>query len=127
MGVDYICVLGDLNGWIGDRMRAGITGDFEVPGENENGRRLVEFCAERGKDKNLHKCTRVARSQDGVEVKIMIDLILVKKDMLHFVQDVRAVRGVGRGISDHHVILCKVRLVGTWIKRRKIVDRTLRD
>ena len=43
--------------------------------------------------KNLHKYTRVARGQDGVEVKNMIDLVLMK-DMLHFVQDVRAERGM---------------------------------
>ena len=42
----------------------------------------------------------------------MIDLVLGKKDMLRYVQDVRAGRGMGRGLSDHHVILCKVRLVG---------------
>ena len=24
---------------------------------------------------------------------------------------------------DHHVLLCKVRLVGAWIKRREVVDR----
>ena len=62
-------------------MRAGITGAFGVPGENENGRRVVEFCAKRGscmgnkyfEHKSLHKYTRVARSQDGVEVKSMID------------------------------------------------------
>ena len=42
-----LCVLEDLNGWIGDRLRAGITGAFGVPGENENGIRVVEFCAER--------------------------------------------------------------------------------
>ena len=29
---------------------------------------------------------------------------------------------MGRGISDHHVILCKFRLVGTWIKREEVVD-----
>ena len=29
-------------------MRAAITGAFRVPGENENGRRVVKFCAERG-------------------------------------------------------------------------------
>ena len=52
----------------------------------------------------------MARGQDGVEVKNMIDL--VKKDMLGFVQDVRAVRGMRRSISDHHVVLRKVRLVG---------------
>ena len=42
----------------------------------------------------------------------MIDLVLVKKGMLRDVQVVRAVRGMGRGLSDHHVVLCKVRLVG---------------
>ena len=30
-----LCVLGVLNGWIGDRVRAGITSDFGVPGEND--------------------------------------------------------------------------------------------
>ena len=72
--------------------------------------------------KNLYKYTRVARGQDGVEVKSKIYLVLVRKDMLRFVQDVKAVRGMGQGISDHHVILCKVRLVRTWIKRREVVD-----
>ena len=47
----------------------------------------------------------------------------VKKHMLRFVQDVRAVRGTERYISDHPIVLCKVRLVGTWIKRTKVVDR----
>ena len=35
-------------------------------------------------------------------------------------------RGMGRGISDHHVVLCKIRLVGTWIKRREVVGRARR-
>ena len=26
-----------------------------------------------------------------------------------------------RGLSDHHVVLCKVRLVGAWIKKREMV------
>ena len=55
--------LGDLNGWIGDRTRAGITSAFGVPGENDNGRRVVEFCAKKGlcvgntyfKHRSLHK------------------------------------------------------------------------
>ena len=45
----------------------------------------------------------------------MIDLVVVKRDILQYVQDVRAVKGIGHGISDHHVVLCKVRLVGAWI------------
>ena len=42
----------------------------------------------------------------------MIDLVLVKEDMLRFMKDVRTVRGMCQGISDHHVILCKVGLGG---------------
>ena len=67
---------------------------------------MVEFCAERGlyvgntyfKHKSLHKYTRVARGQDAVEVKHMIDLVLMKKDMLRYMEDVRAVRGIERGL-----------------------------
>ena len=29
--------------------------------------------------------------------------------------------GMGRGFSDHHVVLCKVRFVKAWIKRREVV------
>ena len=43
-----LCILGDINGWIRDRTRGGKTGDFGVPGENDNGRRVLEFCAEKG-------------------------------------------------------------------------------
>ena len=49
VGYGYrLCMLGDLNGWIGDRVRISITGAFGVSGENKNGRRVVEYCAERG-------------------------------------------------------------------------------
>ena len=30
-------------------------------------------------------------------------------------------RGRGCGFSDHYVVLCKVRSVGAWIKRREVV------
>ena len=55
-----------------------------------------------------------------LEAKRMIDLVLVKKAMLWYVQDVRSVREMGGGFSGHHVVLCKVRLVTTWIKRREV-------
>ena len=66
-------------------MRAGITGAFRVPGESDDGRRVVEFCAKRGlyvgdtyfKHISLHKYKRVEKVQDEVEVKSMIDLVLV--------------------------------------------------
>ena len=39
----------------------------------------------------------------------MVELVLVEKDMLRYLQNVRAVRRMGQGISDHHVVMCKVR------------------
>ena len=44
-----LCILGDLNGWIGEVTGTCIPDGFRVPGENDNGRRVVEFCAERVK------------------------------------------------------------------------------
>ena len=70
------------------------------------------------KHRSLHKYTKVARGREGVEI---IDLVLVKRDMLRHVQDTRTVSGIGRGLSDHHVVLCKVRLVGAWVKGREVV------
>ena len=47
--------------------------------------------------KSLHKYRRMARGQDGLEVKSMVDLLLVKKNMLDYVQVVSAVRGIRQG------------------------------
>ena len=70
----------------------------------------MEFCAER----RLYVgntylssiiCISTQRVQDGVELKNKIDLVLGKKDMLRYVQDIRAVRRIGQGLSDHSVVL----------------------
>jgi hypothetical protein len=121
-----VIVLGDLNGWIGDQKRDGITGGFGVEGVNENGRRVIDFCGENGMcvcntffdHKSVHKYTRVGKSRDGTEVKSMIDLVLVKKDMLKYVMDVKSVRGLRMGISDHYIVLCKIKFVGAWMGRK---------
>ena len=80
----------------------------------------MDLCSERGlcigdtyfEHMSLHKYTRVGRGQDGVNLKSIIDQVLVKKDMLRCVQDMRTARVMGRGLSDHNAVLCKVRLVG---------------
>ena len=51
-----------------------------------------------------------------MEVKVMIDLGFVKKDALQNVHDVKMVRGLGRGISHHPVVLCSVELVGRGVR-----------
>ena len=43
----------------------------------------MEFCVE-----------RVSRGQGGGKVKSIIVLVLVKRDLLRYVQDVRALRGM---------------------------------
>ena len=91
---------------------------------------MIEFSAERRlcvgsayfKHRGLHKYRRVTKGQERVEVKSMIGLVLVKMDMLRY----NAVRGMGRGLSDHHAVLCKVKLVGARIKRRQVVVRARR-
>ena len=73
---------------------------FGVPEENEKGRIVVKSCAKMRlcvgntyfEHTNLLKYTRVVRGHDGVMVKSMIDLVLVKNDMLRFVQIVTVVR-----------------------------------
>ena len=37
-----------------------------------------------------------------------IYLVLIKRDMLKYVYDVKVVRGMERSISTHSVVLCKV-------------------
>ena len=49
----------------------------------------------------------VVRGQDGLGVKNMIDLVVVKEDMLHYV---KVGRGMEQGLSDHNVVLCKDKL-----------------
>ena len=53
-------------------------------------------------------------------------MVLVKKDMLHFVQDVRAVRGIGRGNLDRDVVLCKVRFVRMLGRRCWELEKKMR-
>ena len=71
--------------------------------------------------RSLHKYTRVVGGRYGLEIKTMINLVLVKRDMLRYMKDVRVVRGMGRSLLDLYVVLGKFRLVGAWIKRREVV------
>ena len=68
----------------------------------------------------------MTRVQAEVEVMSLTGLVLVTKDMLRYVQHVKAIRGIERGLLDHHVVLCKVRLVATLIKRREVVNEVRR-
>ena len=129
-----VIVMGDFNGRIGVQKRDGITGAFGVEGENENGKVIIDFCKSRDMcvsntffaHKSIHLYTRVKEKADGRVERSMIDFVLVKKEMLKYVMDVKVVRGLSMDISDHIVVLCKIKLVGVWLEKkevRKVVGR----
>ena len=37
----------------------------------------------------------MAKGRDGVEIKSMIDLVLMNMEMMRYVQDVRTLKGIG--------------------------------
>ena len=97
--MDIDCVMGDLREWTGDRVRVDIPG---IQMEYDNGRRRIDFGAAWFQaQKVLHKYTMVARGQDIVNVMSMIDMVVVKRNMFKYVQNVKTMRGIG--LSEHHV------------------------
>ena len=47
------------------------------------------------KEISLHKYTSLARNQGGVKIMSIIDLMLITRDILQYVQDVKTVRRIG--------------------------------
>ena len=78
------------------------------------------------KHRSLHKCTRVERDQDRVEMKSMIDLVLEKRDMLRYVQDGGAVKGMGRS-CEVHVYGIRLRHVLEFKYLRCVLDESGKD
>ena len=88
----------DIDCTLWDRTLANITGAFGVPERMimvEEWWSSVQKGVTYFKHRSLHKYTRLGRGQDRVEIKSMIDLVLVKRDMLQYVEDVREKKGVG--------------------------------
>ena len=91
-------ILRDLTGWIRERTRAEELAQLVLL-EFQGRMIMVEEWWNFGqntyfKHRSLHKHTRMARGQDRVEVKSILDLVLVKRDMLRYVQDMVVVRGI---------------------------------
>lgn len=47
----------------------------------------------------------------------MSDLIVVKMYMLKGLYGIIAMRRLSMGLSDNMIVLCKMKLVGTWMRR----------
>ena len=77
---------------------------FGLLGENENEKTVADLWAERVLCASnmyftlnyIHKEARMARSRDFVEIKSMIDFVLVEKVTLKYVYDMKTVRVLER-------------------------------
>ena len=126
-----IVVLGDLNARVGNERIDGVVGNYGVPGRNVNGESLIGMCVEHElvvgntmfKKKDISKYTWI-RQQNGVIVdRAVMDYVLVSRRMLRRLLDVRVLRGVAGGLSDHFLVEGKLRVGTRWMNRRVREDR----
>ncbi len=107
-----------MNGRVGSNEVAGVVGQWDVDGVNENGEHLVDVCAERGlflaniffQHKLIHRYTWRRRDERGKQ-NSMIDYIVVERIQKEVV-DARVVRGMFDG-SDQYVV-AKIQIRDRW-------------
>ena len=111
-----LVVLGDLNARVGRNVTVwgDVIGKHGEAVENENGMRLLQFCAENDlgitkswfQHKEIHKFTWECR---GRNQRSIIDFCLVRGTMKSQLRDVKVVRGAEVG-SDHYLLLMIIKL-----------------
>ena len=120
-----VCLVGDLNARVGVDRGGGVVGPFGVGNRNANGESLLEVCVANRLiigntwfvKKLNHKWTWVS----GINgEKGLLDYICIKKRIRDRLLDVNVFRGAARGMSDHYLVLAKIRVRGGWKKIRDI-------
>jgi len=116
-----VCLVGDLNARVGTDMEGGVVGPFGVGDRNLNGDSLIEVCmANRfiiGNTWFIKKLNHKLTWVSGVNgERGLIDYICIRKKIRDRLLDVNVLRGSARGISDHFLVLAKIRVKGGWRK-----------
>ena len=122
---DILILMGDLNAKLG-KDNTGFEKNMGKQGlgiRNENGERFLELCMENDlviggtifQHKKIHKETWI--SPDG-KTKNQIDHVAINHRWRTSLQDVKAIRGADID-SDHHLVLCKLRLKLKKVKQAK--------
>ena len=110
-------MLGDLNARVGNEEILGVMGKYGGPGRNVSGERLLEMCSELElgigntyfEKKGINKFTWQRIDNGRVVLRAMVDYVLVEKSILGSLVDVHVARGAGGGLSDHFLVVAKVK------------------
>ena len=117
-----VVITEDMNARVGDSEVEGVVGKCGVSGVNDNGRKLIEMCTEERlsveiqflKKKDLHKFTWTSGVDDH---KSLLDLIVVQEVERNKLFYVNVLADAGGGISDHHLVIAKIRCLKRWTGR----------
>ena len=118
-----VVLMGDLNARVGNVAVEGVIGRYGVPGRNENGERMIGLCVERElvigntfKKKEIHTYTWERQDVGRIVDRALMDYVVVSKDMVGRLLDVRVLRGESGGLSDHY-LEGKLRVSMKWVRR----------
>ena len=100
----------------------GVIGKHRVTGLNENGRYWLQLCCSNGlRIRNtffeLREVLKYTWYRPSMDQKSLIDFCIVSSDLFSDVLDVRVKRGAELS-TDHHLVICSLRLSKSWPKRR---------
>ncbi len=118
-------LMDDMNERVGRNEIAGVVRKWDVDGINENGKHLVDVCAERGlslgntffQHRLVHRYTWI-RMDERDEQKSLTDYIAVDEKIKKDVLDARVMRGLFDG-SDHSTVVAKIQIRGRWEYSKK--------
>ena len=115
---EIVCVLGDLNARVGDGKVQGVIGDYGVHGMNESGEWMVDLCMQYEmavcntffKKRDVHKYTWVRKVRGEIVESALMDYMCISGKYKARVTDVNVLRAAGDVQSDHHLVVCKVKV-----------------
>ena len=123
---EIVCVLGDLNARVGDNKVQGVIGEYGVPGVNESGEWMIDWCMQYEmtvcntlfNKRDVHKFTWVRRVRGEIVESALMDYMCVSGRYKARVTDVNVLRAAGGVHSDHHLVVCKVKVKRGWAPAR---------
>ena len=98
-----------------------------MPGRNDSGERMIGMCVEREvvigntyfEKKEIYKYTWVRQESGRVVDRALMDYVVVSKNVIGTLLDVRVLRGEGGGLSDHHLVEGRLRVGMSRVRGRR--------